>query len=131
MVDVGLDKNTSCTYLIHLPSIPVLSTRCTVIKFSPWPVSWQICMLPSDCADQFPKTLFIDDLVQRDSVLLGRHQMVSCAVKNPSVEQRQNLMLMASMKFTGLVQLQHCELTICPVVDVSGDIKIIGFLISK
>jgi len=90
-----------------------------------------MCMLPADFVDQFPRTLFIDNLVHRDSVLLGRHQMISCAVQDPTAEQRNNLIMMSNMKFTGVVQLQHCELTICPVLEVSGDIKIIGFLIGK
>jgi hypothetical protein len=88
-------------------------------------------MLPAECADQFPKTLFINDLVLRDNVLLGRHQMISCAVQEMTDEQRQNLVMMSTMKLTGAVRLQHCELTICPVVDVQGDIKVIGFLLSR
>lgn len=101
------------------------SAWCTLLMFCP-----QACMLPGILADQFPSTLFVKDMLLRDNVQLSRHILVNCSVDNLTSEQRQNLAMMSHMKLTGTIQLQHCQFTICPVVDAAGDIKIIGFLLS-
>mmetsp|Transcript_773 Transcript_773/g.2341 ORF Transcript_773/g.2341 Transcript_773/m.2341 type:complete len:265 (+) Transcript_773:152-946(+) len=88
-----------------------------------------VCMLPFVLADQFPTTLFIKELVLRDNVQLDRHVMVNCSLHEPSTEQQQNLAMMSHMKLTGVIRLQHCEFTVCPVVDTSGEMKVIGFLL--
>lgn len=87
-------------------------------------------MLPAEASDMFPATLFINELVLRDNVQLGRHILISCSLNEPSTEQKQNLGMMSHMKLTGVVKLQHCEFIVCPLVDEKGDIKVIGFLLA-
>jgi hypothetical protein len=88
-------------------------------------------MLPHEVADQFPPTLFINDLTLRDNVKLEQYVLLNCFMQEPTGEQRQNLAMMSHMKLSGVIKLQHCEFTMCPLVDEHGAIRIMGFIISS
>jgi len=85
--------------------------------------------IPAELAEQFPPSLYINELKHRSEVILAKHVWARCSARCSTEKQATKLQLLSDNRLVAIIRLQHCELILVPETDSSnGDVRMAGFL---
>jgi hypothetical protein len=76
-----------------------------------------------------PPSLFVTDLVQRNSLAIGsEHTVIRCRLDFLTNRQLRKLRTLAELRLAAVSSLQHCAITLVPYLDAQRGLRIIGFV---
>lgn len=86
-------------------------------------------LLPTVVIEHMPPSLFVTDLVQRNSLAIGsEHTVIRCRLDFLTNRQLRKLRTLAELRLAAVSSLQHCAITLVPYLDAQRGLRIIGFV---
>jgi hypothetical protein len=86
-------------------------------------------LLPAAVIEHMPPSLFVTDLVQRNSLAIGsEHTVIRCRLDFLTNRQLRKLRTLAELRLAAVSSLQHCAITLVPYLDAQRGLRIIGFV---